>query len=123
MLVISFFIFLLLGLYLDNVLPSAYGRKKSWYFCISPSYWRGHRRTAKIEHKTNESHEIEGHGGNDFELKYLKAENYEPPAHEMKNLEELNKALKIADLKKTFDNGFQAVSGINVKMYQGQIFA
>ena len=31
--------------------------------------------------------------------------------------------MKISDLKKTFDNGFQAVKGINVKMYNGQIFA
>jgi ATP-binding cassette subfamily A (ABC1) protein 3 len=26
-------------------------------------------------------------------------------------------------LKKTFDNGFQAVKGVNLKMYTGQIFA
>jgi len=31
--------------------------------------------------------------------------------------------LKIKDLKKTFDNGFQAVKGLNIKMYSGQIFA
>lgn len=31
--------------------------------------------------------------------------------------------MRISDLKKTFDNGFQAVKGINVKMYNGQIFA
>lgn len=26
-------------------------------------------------------------------------------------------------MKKTFDNGFQAVKGVNLKMYNGQIFA
>jgi ABC-type multidrug transport system ATPase subunit len=31
--------------------------------------------------------------------------------------------LKIQELKKTFDNGFQAVKGVNMKMYNGQIFA
>jgi len=31
--------------------------------------------------------------------------------------------LKITDLKKTFDNGFEAVRGLNMKMYNGQIFA
>ena len=29
----------------------------------------------------------------------------------------------MADLKKTYENGFQAVKGLNVKMYHGQIFA
>jgi ATP-binding cassette subfamily A (ABC1) protein 3 len=33
------------------------------------------------------------------------------------------KILYIEELKKTFSNGFKAVKGINVKMYNGQIFA
>lgn len=35
MLTLSFFFFLIVGLYFDNVLPSAYGVRKPWYFCIS----------------------------------------------------------------------------------------
>ena len=31
--------------------------------------------------------------------------------------------MKITDLKKTFSNGFEAVKGLNLKMYTGQIFA
>lgn len=31
--------------------------------------------------------------------------------------------LKIQDLKKVYPNGFSAVNGINLKMYNGQIFA
>ena len=30
--------------------------------------------------------------------------------------------LKIEDLRKTFSGGFRAVQGVNVKMYNGQIF-
>ena len=30
--------------------------------------------------------------------------------------------LKITDLRKTYDNGFKAVNGINLKMYSDQIF-
>lgn len=33
------------------------------------------------------------------------------------------KILKVSGLKKTFENGFQAVKGVNLKMYTGQIFA
>lgn len=31
--------------------------------------------------------------------------------------------MKVKDLRKTFENGFKAVNGLNVKMYNGQIFA
>ena len=31
--------------------------------------------------------------------------------------------MKISDLRKVYDNGFKAVNGINLKMYNGQIFA
>ena len=34
-----------------------------------------------------------------------------------------NQYLKISDLTKVYPNGFQAVNGINLKMYNGQIFA
>ena len=38
---ISFMITLWLGIYLDNVLPSAYGLRKPWYFCFTSTYWFG----------------------------------------------------------------------------------
>lgn len=49
--------------------------------------------------------------------------NFEPVQKELLKQEADQKILKITDLKKTFDNGFQAVKGLNVKMYTGQIFA
>ena len=44
-----------------------------------------------------------------------------PP--EVARLELENQFLKIQDLKKTYPNGKEAVTGINLKMYNGQIFA
>jgi ABC-2 type transport system ATP-binding protein len=44
-------------------------------------------------------------------------------ANDIAKLEIDEKFLQVSGLKKTYDNGFQAVKGINVKMYQGQIFA
>jgi hypothetical protein len=37
--IISFFLFLILGLYLDNVFPSVYGLRKQPWFFLKPSYW------------------------------------------------------------------------------------
>jgi ABC-type multidrug transport system ATPase subunit len=34
----------------------------------------------------------------------------------------MNSILKVSDLNLKYNNGFQAVRGINVKMYQDQIF-
>ena len=34
---------LFLAWYLDNILPNAYGRKKSILFFLNPRYWLGHR--------------------------------------------------------------------------------
>jgi ATP-binding cassette subfamily A (ABC1) protein 3 len=58
-----------------------------------------------------------------FEAKNLKKEYYEPVAADVAKLELEDKFLQISNLQKTYDNGFQAVKGVNVKMYQGQIFA
>jgi ABC-type uncharacterized transport system ATPase subunit len=58
-----------------------------------------------------------------FELKYLKKKNYEPVPPEVARLELDNQFLQISGLKKVYDNGFEAVKGINLKMYSGQIFS
>ncbi len=44
-------------------------------------------------------------------------------SEDLAKLEAEYKVLKIQDLRKTFENGFNAVNGINIKMYNGQIFA
>eukprot|EP00033_Pygsuia_biforma_P000094 GCRY01000120.1.p1 GENE.GCRY01000120.1~~GCRY01000120.1.p1 ORF type:complete len:872 (-),score=243.68 GCRY01000120.1:68-2683(-) len=45
-LIADFFIWTLLALYLDNVMPSMYGVKKSLYYFLTPAYWTG-KITAK----------------------------------------------------------------------------
>lgn len=56
-------------------------------------------------------------------MRNLNPEYYEPVNIEVAKLEINDHFLKIEGLKKTFSNGYQAVKGINVKMYEGQIFA
>ena len=41
MLVLDFFVFTLLGLYMDKVIPSSFGQRLSPFFLCMPSYWRG----------------------------------------------------------------------------------
>jgi hypothetical protein len=42
--ILSLFLFLFVGLYLEQVLPSSYGLRKHWCFLLSPSYWCGKER-------------------------------------------------------------------------------
>lgn len=53
----------------------------------------------------------------------LLPENYEAASANTKRLQQQGKFLKIKDLKKTYDSGFVAVKGVNLAMYEGQIFA
>lgn len=117
---ISFFICLLLGLYLDNVLPSAYGLRKPWYFFCSPSYWFGTSSGRARIHQRHTDHES---GPDDFETRQMKRENFEPVSRDLAVMEQESKILKITDLHKTYPNGFSAVKGLNVRMFNGQIFA
>lgn len=77
---VSFLICLLLGLYLDNVLPSAYGLKKPWYFFCSPSYWVGTKSRARIHQRNHSDME---HNDDSFECKDMKRENFEPVQREL----------------------------------------
>ena len=79
---ISFFLFLILGLYLENVLPGDYGVRKPWYFCFTTSYWFGSRKSAKISQKdTSSLHDLEEN--EPFETKDMKKENFEPPSRDL----------------------------------------
>lgn len=49
---IAFMLTLWIGIYLDNVLPSAYGLRKPWYFCFTSSYWFGSKSKSSSESRT-----------------------------------------------------------------------
>lgn len=56
-------------------------------------------------------------------MKQMPENNYEAPPVICKRLEASGEYLRITNLHKTFSGGFTAVSGLNVKMYDSQIFA
>jgi hypothetical protein len=121
--VISLVLFFLIGLWLDNILPSAYGLRKSFCFCCLPSFWcnagsrRKYRETARKGSKIDAENGLEDETY--FEAKYMDRKNYEPVAKDLQRLEHDKKVLRVQDLRKTFENGFKAVNGVNVKMYNG----
>jgi hypothetical protein len=90
--VISLAIFFLLGIYLDNVLPSAYGLRKHWCYCLSPSYWC-RKGSPSLKRKKSPKNVVDFERGgltnvNEedetfFEAKYMKRENFEPVSREL----------------------------------------
>ncbi len=52
-----------------------------------------------------------------MEVRNLKPENYEGVAAEIARQALDGNYLRIEGLEKTYDNGFQAVKGINLKIY------
>ena len=56
-------------------------------------------------------------------MKNLARENYEPVPAEVARQGLDGSYLRIQDLEKVYENGFKAVNGLNVKIYQNQIFA
>jgi len=58
----------------------------------------------------------------EFETNYMPKDAYEPVVPEVAKLEHSNNFMRIKDLQKTYDTGFKAVRGINLKLYMDQIF-
>lgn len=55
MMVVSFFCFTIMGLYLDNVLPSKYGVRKPINFFLTKRYWFGEqRRVGKVDNSSED---------------------------------------------------------------------
>ena len=49
MFTLDFFILVILGLYLDVILPKTYGLRRNLCFCVTPSYWcGGNQRSGKV---------------------------------------------------------------------------
>lgn len=117
MMTVSFFSFSIIGLYLENVLPSTYGLRKPFYFFLTKSYWFGERKNkpVKLDHSSSNDNERREF----IEEKYIKPENFEPPSQDLRKQEGDRHILKIQDLKKTYSNGFQAVKGVSATMYNG----
>ena len=115
---------LVLGIYMEQVMPKTYGNRKHplFFLGINSCSCRRRRNTQSVETRPSNISLRQDEQPNAFETKYLKPECFEPVDQESRAKEDANKILKVSDLRKEYENGFKAVNGINLKMYSDQIF-
>lgn len=128
-------LFAILGLYLDNVMPTAVGGRKHPCFCFLPRSYTCFRSKKDGPHDTDDDDSndtmdvsdvddekttgfITRDQSADIEIKNMAPENYESVPAEIARLEALGKILRIENLQKIYENGFKAVKGLNLRMYQ-----
>lgn len=118
MMAISAIIFTILGLYLDKVIPSTYGKNRHPCFCFSPQFYGCCRKQRTDRIRGEAAEEIMRSAGDDenFESQFIPANNYEAPPVIARRLEANGDFMKIEGLRKEFGE-FIAVNSLNVKMY------
>lgn len=100
--------FLVLALYLDMVLPRQWGTPEPWYFPIQKSFWCGVDKQA-----VRKTEELEDLVISDENKKYFE----EVPSSIATNI-----GVKLRGIKKIFGS-FEAVAGIDLDIYEGELFA
>ena len=147
MLIADFFIYLFLGYYLQNILPHQYGIRKPFYFLFTSEYWCG-KSSNKSESKSikaNNKKVNQNKQNYDMNTTNIKLENYkkdesfssnnsiftdyykDDPNFEgealYKDKTKKDDALRIKNIKKTFNDGKTAVNNVNLNFYKDEIFA
>ena len=125
MMVVGLLVWTAVGLWLDAVLPSKYGKRKSPIYCLLPKSYKCCRTERRRVRQQGGDDLLPAADGQDdhFEMANVGEANYEAPPLLCRRLEQFGDYLRVENLQKTFSGGFQAVKGLNVKMYNGQIFA
>ncbi|XP_033897219.1 cholesterol transporter ABCA5 isoform X1 [Acipenser ruthenus] len=113
MLVLDSFLYLLLAVYLDQVLPREYGLRRSILYFLKPSYWSRHMKHYKEVSSRFES-EVNGVSPS--------SESVEPVSSEFQGKE----AIRINNIHKVYkekDSSVEALRGLTFDIYEGQITA
>uniref|UniRef100_A0AAQ5XMK4 Cholesterol transporter ABCA5 n=1 Tax=Amphiprion ocellaris TaxID=80972 RepID=A0AAQ5XMK4_AMPOC len=113
MLVLDCVIYLLLAIYLDQVLPGEFGMRRSLVYFLKPSYW-SKRRKRYVEVSSVYDAEVNGAPGGD--------ESVEPVSPEFRGKE----AIRINNIRKVYkekDSIVEALRGLTFDIYEGQITA
>jgi ATP-binding cassette, subfamily A (ABC1), member 3 len=120
MLFIDFFVYLFLGYYLQNVLSHQFGIKRPFYFLCTKSFWCKKKKINSYEIESGLSEyvkvDIMRNHTKENENNFQSEQMYE---ERIKNGE----CLSIKGLKKIFDDGKVAVDGLNLNLYNEEIFA
>ncbi|NXS61328.1 ABCA9 protein, partial [Brachypteracias leptosomus] len=111
MLIFDSILYMLLAVYFDKVLPGKYGIPESPFFCLKPSYWLRSRRSCTREMlRTSASPEE------------LLGDDVESVPPEFLGKE----AIRLNNIKKTYkkkDKKIEALRGLSLNIYEGQITA
>ncbi len=120
-------IYLLIGLYLDNVLPSPGGVRKSWYYFAQSSYWCPH--AVRPVENGEQYHRLTGdEEGKDKDLDLDSSEskpaagNFEAVDPTLASQEAQQRTVRVKNLRKIFGTNHPAVDGLDLSMYTGQVF-
>ncbi|KAI5103425.1 ATP-binding cassette sub-family A member 5 isoform X1, partial [Silurus meridionalis] len=113
MLCLDCVLYLLLAIYLEQVLPGEFGMRRSIIYFLKPSYW-SRRRKRYVEVSSVYEAEVNGTPTAD--------ESVEPVSPEFRGKE----AIRICNIRKTYkgkDNTVEALRGLTFDIYEGQITA
>lgn len=99
-------------IYLDQVFPNEFGRKKHPLFFLDCCLKRNKDKRAKITPQNEEADDMKN-----------KKENVEEVDAGLKELELQNQCIAIRNLFKKYPNGKKAVNDLSLTMYNSQIFA
>ncbi|KAG7491241.1 hypothetical protein MATL_G00000950 [Megalops atlanticus] len=113
MLALDSALYLLLALYLDQVLPGEFGMRRSLLYFLKPSYW-SKRRKRYVEVSSVCESEVNGGPVSD--------ECVEPVSPEFRGKE----AIRISSIRKVYkekDGTVEALRGLTFDIYEGQITA
>ncbi|CAM9687490.1 unnamed protein product [Bubo scandiacus] len=108
MLVFDSVLYMLLAMYFDKVLPGKYGIPDPPFFCLKPSYWVRSRRgsTREMLRTTASPEELLG-------------DDVEPVPSEFMGKE----AIRLTNIKKAYKKKTEALRGLSLIIYEGQITA
>eukprot|EP01022_Parablepharisma_sp_SALTPOND_P028453 TRINITY_DN70995_c0_g1_i1.p1 TRINITY_DN70995_c0_g1~~TRINITY_DN70995_c0_g1_i1.p1 ORF type:complete len:771 (+),score=42.77 TRINITY_DN70995_c0_g1_i1:1465-3777(+) len=112
LIILDVLIYLLLGLYLDNVLPGVGGVRRPLHFFLTKSYWFPNERSeVAVENNalipTKETTE---------------GEVFEPVDAGLKAQEDTGDCLTIKGMTKIYGDGKLAVNNVSLNIYKGQVF-
>ncbi|XP_074871065.1 ATP-binding cassette sub-family A member 9-like isoform X2 [Carettochelys insculpta] len=111
LLIFDSILYMLLAIYFDKVLPDKYGMKYHPLFCFKPSYWCQSRRVSAHEGpETEQNHER------------VLNDSMEPVPAELDGKE----GIRLNNIKKTYktkDKKIEALRGLFLNIYEGQITA
>ncbi|ETK86251.1 hypothetical protein F441_09243 [Phytophthora nicotianae CJ01A1] len=122
MLFFDIFLYTIVGLYLERVIPREYGTVEKWYFPFQPSYWMNAVRSRSSKSKVNDVANNVVNGSH--AILDIQNPNMEEASEDLLHQERSGEALVIRDIKKEFPvpGGVKyAVRGVSLAMYKDQI--